>query len=67
MTPGERSAESFRRLEQWRAHPLLSSSLRSAVPGFGLGLAAFVVYCVGEKALQVAGGGKKGAHGDGHH
>ena len=68
MTPGERSAAAFARSEAWRSHPLLRPTLRSVLPGFGLGAAAFVAYCVGEKALELARGGKKDAHGhgDGH-
>ncbi len=67
MTPGERSAAAFRAAEAWRAHPLLKTTWKSALPGFGLGVGLFVTYCVAEKALQVAGGGKKDAHGHGHH
>jgi hypothetical protein len=65
-TPGERSAANFARAEAWRGHPLLRPTLKAALPGFGLGAAAFVVYCIGEKALDLARGGKKDAHGHGH-
>ena len=65
-TPGERSAAAFARAEAWRSHPMLRPTLRAAVPGFGLGAAAFVAYCVAEKAYDMARGGKKDAHGHGH-
>ena len=66
-TPGQRSAQSFAAVNAWRSHPLLKYSLRSAVPGFGLGFSAFVVYCVGEKAYGLASGKKDDAHGHGGH
>jgi hypothetical protein len=65
-TPGERSAAAFARAEAWRSHPMLRPTLRATVPGFGLGAAAFLAYCVVEKALDAASGGKKDAHGHGH-
>ena len=65
-TPGERSAAAFARAEAWRSHPMLRPTLRAAVPGFGLGLSAFVAYCVAEKVYETASGGKKDAHGHGH-
>ena len=45
---------------------MLRTTFRSAMPGFGLGVAAFVAYCVAEKAYDAARGGKKDAHGHGH-
>jgi hypothetical protein len=65
-TPGERSAAAFARAEEWRKHPMLRVTFRSAMPGFTLGVTAFVAYCVAEKAYDAARGGKKDAHGHGH-
>ncbi|KAK6945657.1 NADH dehydrogenase [ubiquinone] 1 beta subcomplex subunit 3 [Dillenia turbinata] len=46
------TGEFFRRRDEWRKHPMLSSQMRHAVPGLGLGVAAFVVYCIGEFAIN---------------
>ncbi|KAK9690166.1 hypothetical protein RND81_09G108900 [Saponaria officinalis] len=42
------TGEFFRRRDAWRSHPMLSNQFRHAVPGLGLGVAAFCVYLVGE-------------------
>ena len=65
-TPGTRAAENFAKTDTWRRHPLLRTTLSSAVPGFRLGLGAFLVYVACEKAFEAASGGKKDAHGHGH-
>ncbi|KAK6915821.1 NADH dehydrogenase [ubiquinone] 1 beta subcomplex subunit 3 [Dillenia turbinata] len=46
------TGEFFRRRDEWRKHPMLSKQMRHAVPGLGLGVAAFVVYCIGEFAIN---------------
>jgi len=48
----------WRRLDAWRAHPLLSHTMRASAPGLALGAAAFAAYVAWDKA---AGGGG-GAH-----
>jgi len=60
---GERSAASFARANAWRSHPLLRTTVSSALPGLRLGVAAFVVYCVGERLFA---GKSKDDHGHGH-
>ncbi|CAO2818005.1 unnamed protein product [Amaranthus hypochondriacus] len=42
------TGEFFRRRDAWRKHPMLTNQFRHAVPGLGLGVAAFCVYLVGE-------------------
>ncbi|CAI9101469.1 OLC1v1038803C1 [Oldenlandia corymbosa var. corymbosa] len=42
------TGEFFRRRDEWRKHPMLTNQFRHAVPGLGLGLAAFGVYLAGE-------------------
>ncbi|CAO2818085.1 unnamed protein product [Amaranthus hypochondriacus] len=42
------TGEFFRRRDEWRKHPMLTNQFRHAVPGLGLGVAAFCVYLVGE-------------------
>lgn len=66
MTPGERSEAAFRASEAWRRHPMLKVGLRNVFPGFGLGLAAFVVYVAGETAVTAARGRKGAGAGGGH-
>ncbi|XP_019056656.1 PREDICTED: NADH dehydrogenase [ubiquinone] 1 beta subcomplex subunit 3-B-like [Tarenaya hassleriana] len=43
------TGEFFRRRDEWRKHPMLSNQMRHALPGLGLGVAAFCVYLVGEQ------------------
>ncbi|KAL2939493.1 NADH dehydrogenase [ubiquinone] 1 beta subcomplex subunit 3-B [Bienertia sinuspersici] len=42
------TGEFFRRRDAWRKHPTLTNQFRHALPGFGIGVAAFCVYLVGE-------------------
>ncbi|XP_015871050.1 NADH dehydrogenase [ubiquinone] 1 beta subcomplex subunit 3-B-like [Ziziphus jujuba] len=46
------TGEFFRRRDEWRKHPRLSNQLRHALPGFGLGVAAFGIYLVGEQVYN---------------
>ncbi|KAL5786874.1 hypothetical protein ACOSP7_003823 [Xanthoceras sorbifolium] len=43
------TGEFFRRRDDWRRHPMLTSNLRNATPGLGIALVAFGIYCVGEQ------------------
>lgn len=43
------TGEFFRRRDEWRKHPMLTSNLRNATPGLGIALVAFGIYCVGEQ------------------
>ena len=53
MTPGQRSKASFIKVEAWRKHPLLKTSLlRHGLPGFLLGGAAFAVVSAFEMATE---------------
>ena len=51
---GERSVPGFQweKYEAWRGHPLLKFQWRNAAPGFFLGLGAFAVYVVYDKATN---------------
>jgi NADH dehydrogenase (ubiquinone) 1 beta subcomplex subunit 3 len=40
----------WEKYEAWRKHPLLQFNKRNALPGFFLGLGAFAVYVVYDKA-----------------
>ncbi|OUS46461.1 hypothetical protein BE221DRAFT_74315 [Ostreococcus tauri] len=42
----------FTRADAWRAHPLLNTPWSKALPGFGLGLAAFLAYVAVEKTAS---------------
>ena len=44
--------------EMWRLHPAISraSNMRNMFPGFGIALAAFGVYCVGDFVISSMGG-----------
>lgn len=48
----------WEKYEAWRAHPLLRFNPRNAVPGFFVGLGAFAIYVVYDKAS----GGSKDHH-----
>ncbi|KAI3656297.1 hypothetical protein MP638_005167 [Amoeboaphelidium occidentale] len=53
---------------EWRyEHPVVAQKYiwRKAFPGLGVGIAAFVVYCVAEGVYNSAAGGSNG-HGHGH-
>ena len=50
----------WKRLDAWRANPLLTHTMRASAPGFLLGAAAFAVYVAYDKTA-----GKK--EGGGHH
>ena len=51
----------FKKLDAWRANPLLTHTMRASAPGFLLGAAAFAVYVAYDKTV----GKKEG--GGGHH
>ena len=51
----------WRRLDAWRAHPLLTHTMRASAPGLALGAAAFAVYVAYDKTVGA------GAHGGGGH
>lgn len=42
----------WERYEAWRNHPLLKFQYRNAVPGFMIGLGAFALYVVYDKATN---------------
>ena len=42
----------WEKYEAWRAHPLLQFQRRNAVPGFFIGLGAFALYVVYDKATS---------------
>ncbi|XP_059648334.1 NADH dehydrogenase [ubiquinone] 1 beta subcomplex subunit 3-B-like [Cornus florida] len=46
------TGEFFRRRDAWRKHPMVTSQLRHATPGLGIGVAAFVIYLIGETAYN---------------
>lgn len=46
------TGEFFKRRDQWRRHPLLTSNLRQATPGLGIALVAFGIYLVGEQVYN---------------
>ncbi|KAL0797801.1 hypothetical protein Bca101_052975 [Brassica carinata] len=48
------TGEFFRRRDEWRKHPMLSNQMRHALPGLGIGVAAFCVYLVGEQIYNKA-------------
>jgi hypothetical protein len=50
----------WRRLDAWRAHPLLTHTMRASAPGLLLGGAAFAVYVAYDKTVGARSG-------DGHH
>ncbi len=52
-------AFNWRAYEAWRAHPMLNNNLRHALPGLGIGSAAFAVYVLYDKTI---GSGSKGDH-----
>ena len=51
----------YKKAEAWRAHPLLSNTMRHSMPGFALGLAAFGAY-VAYDQLVAGGAAKKDQH-----
>ena len=63
-TPGERSADAFKRFDAWRNHPMLKPTGAQLLPGFRLGAAAAAVYLDAEYLMNKASG--KSAHGHGH-
>ncbi|CAN6885338.1 unnamed protein product, partial [Brassica oleracea] len=48
------TGEFFRRRDEWRKHPMLSNQMRHALPGLGIGVAAFCLYLVGEQIYSKA-------------
>ncbi|CAN8312196.1 unnamed protein product [Cochlearia groenlandica] len=48
------TGEFFRRRDEWRKHPMLSNQMRNALPGLGIGVAAFCVYLIGEQIYNKA-------------
>ncbi|KMZ60392.1 NADH dehydrogenase [ubiquinone] 1 beta subcomplex subunit 3-B [Zostera marina] len=46
------TGEFFRRRDEWRKHPMLTTNLRTAIPGLGTALVAFGIYCVGEAVYK---------------
>lgn len=56
----------WQKFDAWRAHPLLINNMRYSVPGFGLGLVAFLGYVAYDQtaAGTGGGGGHAGASGD---
>jgi hypothetical protein len=52
-------AYNWRRTDAWRAHPLLSNTMRHSMPGLGLGLAAFAVYVAYDQLLKNPSGAKE--------
>ncbi|XAR56223.1 hypothetical protein NMG60_11036610 [Bertholletia excelsa] len=46
------TGEFFKRRDEWRKHPMLTSQLRHATPGLGIALVAFGIYLVGEAAYN---------------
>ncbi|XP_020252952.1 NADH dehydrogenase [ubiquinone] 1 beta subcomplex subunit 3-B-like [Asparagus officinalis] len=46
------TGEFFKRRDEWRKHPSLTSNLRHATPGLGIALVAFGIYLVGEAAYN---------------
>ncbi|ANM59968.1 unnamed protein product [Arabidopsis thaliana] len=58
------TGEFFRRRDEWRKHPMLSNQMRHALPGLGIGVAAFCVYLVGEQIYNKALAPSKSSH---HH
>ncbi|CAN0911842.1 NADH dehydrogenase [ubiquinone] 1 beta subcomplex subunit 3-B [Linum grandiflorum] len=49
------TGEFFRRRDEWRKHPMLTNQFRHALPGFGIGVAAFAVYLIGEQIFNRVG------------
>ena len=49
----------WRKLEAWRAHPLLSNRFRHSVPGLGIGFVAFLGYVAYD---QMNGNSKASSH-----
>ncbi len=46
----------YRKADAWRAHPLLTKTMRHSVPGLGVGLAAFAVYVAYDHLTKQSGG-----------
>ena len=49
----------YKKLDAWRAHPMLTNTMRASAPGLAGGAALFLLYVAFDKAT---GGGKKAAH-----
>ncbi|KAF3607913.1 hypothetical protein DY000_02045287 [Brassica cretica] len=56
------TGEFFRRRDEWRKHPMLSNQMRHALPGLGIGVAAFCLYLVGEQIYSKALAPSKSSH-----
>lgn len=52
MAPPKSIGFQWEKFEAWRAHPLLKFQPRNAVPGFFIGLGAFVAYVIYDKATN---------------
>ncbi|CAN8293518.1 unnamed protein product [Cochlearia groenlandica] len=56
------TGEFFRRRDEWRKHPMLSNQMRNALPGLGIGVAAFCVYLAVEQIYNKATVPSKSSH-----
>jgi hypothetical protein len=52
MPPSKSIGFQWEKFESWRAHPLLQFQRRNSLPGFFIGLTAFAVYVVYDKATN---------------
>jgi len=52
----------WRRLDAWRANPLLTNTMRASAPGLVLGAAAFAVYVAYDKTVGAGASGDGGHH-----
>lgn len=52
----------FRKLDAWRAHPMLTNTMRASVPGLAGGTALFLLYVAADKLTSGGGSSKKAAH-----
>ena len=52
----------WRRLDAWRAHPMLTHTMRASAPGFLGGAAAFALYVAYDKTVGAGAGGAGGRH-----
>lgn len=52
----------WQKFDAWRAHPLLINNMRYSVPGFGVGLIAFLGYVAYDQTAGAGGSHAVGGH-----
>ena len=52
MSLDEQKINGFKRLDAWRAHPLLNKTWRKAFPGFGIAVVAFGAFVAIDQGMK---------------